>query len=94
MSIAKRKRNDLSLGDKFEVVKVLDKGQKQTEICKLLNISQAQVSRIKGKKDEIRQSIESNSNTKRKRVVSGKDAEVEKALLEWFKNARERDIPL
>lgn len=84
----------ISLGDKFEVVKVLDKGQKQTEICKLLNISQAQVSRIKGKKDEIRQSIESNSNTKRKRVVSGKDAEVEKALLEWFKNARERDIPL
>ncbi|XP_052071173.1 tigger transposable element-derived protein 4-like [Mytilus californianus] len=94
MSIAKRKRNDLSLGDKFEVVKLLDKGQKQTEICKLLNISQAQVSRIKGKKDEICKSIETNSNTKRKRVVSGKDAEVEKALLEWFKNARERDIPL
>ena len=41
MNTGKRKQNDLSLGDKFEVVKLLDKGHKQAEICKTLNISQA-----------------------------------------------------
>lgn len=92
--MSKRKRNDLTLSDKYEVVKQLEKGVKQVEICKQMGISQAQVSRINAKKDVIRQSIEANANSQRKRVRTGKDAEVEKALVEWFKNARQRDIPL
>ena len=92
--MSKRKRNDLTLSDKYEAVKQLQKGVKQVVICKQLGISQAQVSRINAKKDAIQQSIKSNANLRRKRIRTGKDADVEKALAEWVKNAKQQDIPI
>jgi hypothetical protein len=38
--------------------------------------------------------MESNANSRRKRVRTGKDVDVEKALVEWVKNARQQDIPI
>ena len=91
----KRKRNDLSLADKFEVVKLLEqKTMSQTEIAKKLGCSQGQVSNISQKRDEIRAEFEKNANPDRKRQRSGKASDVEGALSQWFIDARARDIPL
>ena len=91
----KRKRNDLSLSDKYEAVKLLDKKISQVEISKQLGCSQSQVCRIASKREEIRIRYESNeSNPERKRQRSGKAEDVEGALSQWFNNARARDIPV
>ena len=91
----KRKRNDLSLADKFEVVKLLEqKTMSQTEIAKKLGCSQGQVSNISKKRDEIRAEFEKNANPDRKRQRSGKASDVEGALSQWFIDAWARDIPL
>lgn len=70
--MSKRKRNDLSLADKYEVVKLLDQKLPQTEISKKLGCSQSQISRISSKREEIRNQYHSNSNPERKRQRTGK----------------------
>ena len=92
--MSKRKRNDLTLADRYEVVKLLDQKLTQTEISKRLGCSISQICRIKAKKDEIRTQYESNSNPDRKRQRSGKANNVEAALTTWFTDARARDIPI
>ncbi|XP_069108937.1 tigger transposable element-derived protein 4-like [Argopecten irradians] len=90
----KRKRNDLSLADKYEVVKLLNQKTSQTEIAKKLGCSQSQISRISAKKEEIIASYEASNNPDRKRQRSGKSADVETALYTWFKDDRARDVPI
>ena len=92
--MSKRKLNDLSLADKYEVVKLLDQKLSQTEISKKLGCSQSQISRISAKRDDIRNQYESNANPDRKRQRSGKSGDVETALTTWFTNPRSRDIPI
>lgn len=91
---SKRKRNDLSLADKFEIVKLLDQKISQSEIGRKSGCSQSVVSRIAGKREEIRSQYETNCNPVRKRQRVGKAADVEIALSEWFEHARAKDIPL
>ncbi|XP_041351172.1 tigger transposable element-derived protein 6-like [Gigantopelta aegis] len=90
----KRKRCDLSLGDKYEAVKLLDQKISQTEVAKKLGCSQSQICRISAKRENIRSMFESNANPARKRQKSGKAADVEGALTDWFEQARVKDIPL
>ncbi|XP_033761525.1 tigger transposable element-derived protein 4-like [Pecten maximus] len=90
----KRKRNDLTLADKYEVVKLLDQKLSQAAIAKKLDCSQSQVSRISLKREDIRTQFEANSNPHRKRQRTGKDSDVETALSTWFTDARARDIPI
>ena len=92
--MSKRKRNDLSLADKYEVVKLLDQKLSQTEISKKLGCSQSQISRISAKHDDIRNQYESNANPDHKRQRSGKSGDVETPLTTWFTNAMSRDIPI
>ena len=90
----KRKRNDLSLADKYEVIKLLEQKMPQTQIAQKMGCSQGQVSRISSNRANIMEEYESNANPERKRHRSGKAADVEAALTTWFTNARSRDIPV
>eukprot|EP00106_Octopus_bimaculoides_P004825 XP_014772267.1 PREDICTED: tigger transposable element-derived protein 4-like [Octopus bimaculoides] len=90
----KRKRNDLSIADQYEAVILLGQKMSQTEVAKKLGCSQSQISRLTSKKEEIIANYRSNANPKRKRQRSGKDADVEGALSQWFNNAKSRGIPL
>ena len=92
--MSKRKRTDLSLAERYDVVKQLDQKLLQIEISKKLGVSTSQISRINAKKEEIRSQYESNSNPERKRQRTGKASDVEVALKTWFNDARTRDIPL
>ncbi|XP_041347231.1 tigger transposable element-derived protein 4-like [Gigantopelta aegis] len=90
----KRKRNDLSLAQKYDAVQLLIKKTPQAEVAKKLGCSQPQVSRISNMRDEICAQYLSNANPERKRQRTGKAANVEKALSEWFSVARQKDIPI
>jgi Trp operon repressor len=50
--MSKRKRNDLTLADCYEVVKLLNQKLTQTEISKRLGCSISQICRINSKKDD------------------------------------------
>ena len=92
--MSKRKRNDLTLADRYEVVKLLDQKLTQTKISKRLGCSISQICHINSKKDDIRTQYQSNSNPDRKRQRSGKASNMEAALTTWFIDARARDIPI
>ncbi|XP_052260398.1 uncharacterized protein LOC127864620 isoform X1 [Dreissena polymorpha] len=94
LKMNKRKRNDLSLADKYEVIKLLDQKMPQTQIAKKMGCSQGQVSRISSNRANIMEEYESNANPERKRHRSGKAADVEAALSTWFTDARSRGIPV
>lgn len=90
----KRKRNDLTLRQKYDIVKMLDQKFSQKEISIKYECSQPVVSKISKTREEIRTQFESSVNPDRKRQRTGKDEDVENALSQWFTNARSRDIPL
>jgi uncharacterized protein YerC len=56
--MSKRKCNDLTLADRYEVVKLLDQKLTQTEISKRLGSSIPQICRINSKKYDIRTQYE------------------------------------
>ncbi|XP_053406971.1 uncharacterized protein LOC123546025 isoform X12 [Mercenaria mercenaria] len=90
----KRKRNDLSLSDRIEVLKLLEQKLSQVEIAKKLGCSQAQVSRISADRDKIKAKIKSTSEPERKRQRFGKAVDVEQALSTWFTEAKTQDLPI
>ena len=49
----KRRRHDLTLGDKIEVIRLIDNRVHQKDIAKIYNCSQSQISRIVSKRDDI-----------------------------------------
>ena len=79
--MAQSKRKDLSVAEKLKVIDALTQKKTQMEVAKEFGISQTQVSRISGKRDEIRQKAKENTNISRKRQRTGKSADVETALL-------------
>lgn len=90
----KRKRQDISLAQKYEVVQLLEQRVSQSEIARRLGMSQPTVSVIAKNRSQIKEDFESCANPDRKRQRMGNSATVDRALLEWFKTARHRDIPL
>ena len=60
--MALNKRKDLSVGEKLKVIDALTQKKTQMEVAKEFGISQTQVSRISGKRDEIRQKAKENAN--------------------------------
>ena len=95
MASVTSKRKDLTLKEKIHLIEYA-KGSKssQTEIAKKFGISQAQVSKLLKNQDSFRKDWQANSNATQKRKRSGKDADVEHALAEWFTEKRARNVPI
>ncbi|XP_043483360.1 jerky protein homolog-like [Leptopilina heterotoma] len=82
----------LSIRDKLDIVKIVNKGETMTEVAKQYNISIATVSTLlKKKKQRLK-----NANTWNERVLNKKkvikrvrNEELERAILIWFKEKRE-----
>lgn len=91
---SKRKRFDLTLADKYEVIGLLDRRLSQSEIARRHGCSQSQVSRISKQREDIQQRYMTNPNPDRKRQRFGKSAEVELALSAWYDHAKSHDIPI
>ena len=73
----RRRRHDLTLGDKMEVIRMIDNRTSQTDIAKLYNCSQSQISRIASRRDEIIEDWENcdDPEQKKRRFVTGDDQE-------------------
>ena len=94
MTSCKRKRTDLSLSQKLEIVQLASEKVSQTHLAQKFGCSQSAISKILCQKDEIRQDAAENKVKDRKRKRGGKADDVEKALYTWFTDARSRDAPI
>lgn len=88
-----KKRNDLSLKEKVEILQMYDKLPKmsQRNAAAQLKVSQPLLCKLLKNREDIEKKCSSNENPNAKRNRSGKDKEVETALKLWFTNVRERD---
>lgn len=79
MSYRRRRRNDLTLADKVRVIDLVDQHTSQTDVAKLYDVSQSQISRIVSKRDEILEEWELTEKPDRKRRRSTRDENSDKA---------------
>ena len=88
----KRKRNDLSLSQKLEIIKLSSQKVSQSKLATQFDFSQSTISKILKQKDTLMSDAAENPNADRKRRRVGKAEDVESALLSWFTDARARDV--
>ncbi|KAG8198420.1 hypothetical protein JTE90_021661 [Oedothorax gibbosus] len=88
-----RKRRDLTVKEKVDILNRYDKLQKmsQKSAAVQLQVSQPLLCKILKNRDDIEIKCNLNGNLNCKRNRDGKDKEVESALKLWFTNVRERD---
>ena len=86
---SKRKRVVLSIDDKIEVLKLVDKGTSYTIIMEKYGIGRATVSDIKKKRSSImdfrRQTKEMGVGRTVKTMKLGEDPKLDQAVFLWFK---------
>ena len=85
-------RTRLSIADKYSVITELRKGIKSTVIEKRLNISSSLVSVIKNNQEAIAREFEAGHVSKRKSSKMCNFPEVDKMLLDWFKQASAANV--
>lgn len=91
---AKRKVNSLTIGDKFKIIQAVNAGErKKKDIAAEFNIPSSTLSTILKNEAEILKRVnEGNLQCKRKREAEFPD--VEKCMVEWFKQSRDKNITL
>ena len=95
MATSKRRRTDLTRGQKLEIVHVMGRERpSQAELAKRFSCAQSTISKITKSKDALLKEAEENKLTTRKRKRASKDDDVDAALYTWFVNARARDVPI
>ena len=66
----------------------------QSEAALKLGISQSALCNLLKKRDNISAEIAANGNMSCKRKRGGKAKDIKEALLEWFRNARLKKVPI
>ena len=92
----KRKLSSLSLAQKYDVLMLLQRGEKASKISRDLNIPKNNISTWakRDNKEKIIKEFEAgNFNSERKRLRDSKYDDIEQALLQWFREVRSRPNP-
>ena len=94
----KRKHMTLSIQQKVDLLRKLDKGYSVRIVCQEYNIGISTVYDIKKQKDQIFK-FYSESDSKiimevRKTLKEGKSSDLDSALIQWFKLRRSSIVPV
>ncbi|KAL3882412.1 hypothetical protein ACJMK2_028755 [Sinanodonta woodiana] len=92
--MSKRVCKTLTLAEKVEILRKLDKKESQSSIALQFGVNQSEISRIRKNKDNIFHEWQNNSHPTRKQKKAGILKDVAEALLHWFSHARSRQIPV
>ena len=85
VKMATKRRTDLTLGQKLEIVSALERERvSQAELAKRFSCAQSTISKIAKSKDAILKEAEENKSATRKRKRASKDNDVDTALYTWF----------
>ena len=86
----KRKRNDLSLRKKVELLNAVDAGENKKDLLQKFGISKSTFYDLIKKKQTIFDDYTANSNLERKRQRVGAVPELEQQLIAWFNMMRNK----
>ena len=93
----KRKVGSYTLAEKYEILLLLNKGEKACKLSKPFNIPKNSISTWAKpeNKQKIMNEFESGTvGLQRKRFKEGKYSDIEDALLQWVKDLRSRSTPV
>ena len=86
----KGKRQEIDLKTRYEVITFSDANPQIStrKLAEKFSSGRTQIQCILHKRDEIMAAFEANASSDTKRWRGGKNAEIDRALLEWFRKAR------
>lgn len=92
----KRKHKTLSLLEKNEILKRLEKGETLTSVANVYGVGRATVHDIRKNSDKIKSFCKTNENLKSKRqtLKFGENPKVDESLYAWFLQERDRHTPI
>ena len=95
-SDCKRKRQELDLKKRFEVIRFKEANPQVSarKVAEKFKCGKTQIQSILLKKDEIVMDFEANVSSNIKRSRGAKNEEIDNALLDWFRKARSKNIPI
>lgn len=88
-----QKRKALTLKDKYDIIQKIENGSKQSDICREMNLPKATVSVTWKKREDILSSY-GKVNAKCKKLRKSAHDEVDKGLLQWFRQKRHDNVPI
>ena len=89
------KRKQFSIDVKYKALKDIEKGEKKSKIAASLGIVHNTLSTWIKDKDKIISAYETcETEPKRKKLRASDYEDVDRALLQWFTDARKRDLPV
>lgn len=92
--MSKRKRVELSLSEKIDIIKNSD-GRSCRQLADQYGIGRTQVSTILRRKDELMNAFEENAPAAKRRISTPcQYSDLDQLTWEWFKRARALRIPL
>ncbi|KAH6920480.1 hypothetical protein HPB50_028532 [Hyalomma asiaticum] len=92
---AKKRRKQFSLQEKVDLLREIDSGKKQIDLCRKRGIAPSTVATIwKDREKILKLHQKSQLAPTRKRLRLGNFQDVDQAVLTWFKDARLQNIPV
>ena len=89
--MATNSKKPLTIRQRIDLITRIENGEPQTSVCKRLNISKSTVN----SRETLKRSYDSSEiSVDCKRIRSSNFTQVDTALLEWFKQARNCNIPI
>ena len=93
--MATNSKKSLTIRQRIDLITRIENGEPQTSVCKRLNISKSTVNSIWKNRETLKRSYDSSEiSVDCKRIRSSNFTHVDTALLEWFKQARNCNIPI
>lgn len=91
--VSKQQRKSFALQTKYDIVKRLQGGVKQAEICKEMCLSKSTVATIWKERNNVLYNFE-NENVKAKKIKKSVHDNLDKSLLKWFSQQRDKNITI
>ncbi len=93
-SATKRKRHDLTLKEKFDVIQQVKQHVPYGKIANAFNCSSSQICRIAQNRAEIETSFEENLNSNAKRMKAARNRDINEAVWRWYQTIAAKNIPV
>ncbi|XP_065163398.1 tigger transposable element-derived protein 4-like [Atheta coriaria] len=91
--MSSQQRKAFSIEEKSAIIRRLENGESNSRLAKEFGVGHSTISMIFKNKNRIQQSINSNV-LKPKRLRKSRQEHVDQALIHWFKNMRNKGIPV
>ncbi|XP_046386326.1 jerky protein homolog-like [Ischnura elegans] len=95
---SKRKRKTLSLQQKVELLKKLDRGVSVLKLREEYGVGQSTIYDIKGQREKLLQFVSESDSlagiSKRRNIRGPSNNEVDKVVYEWFRQRRSEGVPI